>query len=137
MRPYHIIYICAAVAFCACTADRKSTPAPLSHNDTAVIADTALNTNAKEKRHSEEEAARVFIEQARKLYAEGRYADALARIDTMRRRHPTAIDARKVALLLHDSIKIRDAANHNDGDTREHFYRNKLQHDRKMVSGKK
>ena len=130
MRLYNIniIYIALAATLCSCQPKAPST-APTPQTTDSAGANTAPTDTLQTRRQRDEAAAQRFIEEARKLYAGGQYADAEARLDSLRRQHPHAINARKVALLLQDSIKIKEAANHDDRALREKFYEQKLRND--------
>lgn len=54
---------------------------------------------------SKEEAAK-WLDDARQMYSEQRYEDALAAIDSLRTRCPEAIDERKQAVTLEQDIEL-------------------------------
>ena len=69
----------------------------------------------------------AMLREARQLYAEARYDAARDTILSLRRRFPMALDARRQAILLMDSIELQLA----EGDTlKQEFFRRKLEHDR-------
>lgn len=70
----------------------------------------------------------AMLTEARQLYAEGRYEACRDSIVSLRRRFPTALEARRQAILLMDSVELQLAL--AEGDTlRTEFYRRKLEHD--------
>ena len=78
-----------------------------------------------------EEQGALMLREARSLYASGQLSAARDTILSLRQRFPMAIEARKSAILLLDSIELQDAA----GDTlKEEFYRRKLAFDLKELS---
>ena len=73
-----------------------------------------------------EQQGAAMLTEARQLYFEGRYEACRDSILSLRRRFPTAIDARRQALLLMDSVELQLA----EGDTlKQEFFRRKLQFD--------
>ena len=75
-----------------------------------------------------------MLDEARQLYVSGQYATARDTILSLRKRFPTALEARKAAILLKDSAEIQLA----EGDTlKQEFYRRKLEHDLKEFENRK
>lgn len=75
---------------------------------------------------TDEEQGRKMLEEARACYAKGNYTAARDTILSLRNRFPLALDSRREAILLLDSVELQEAK----GDTlKEEFYRRKLQYD--------
>lgn len=75
---------------------------------------------------SEAEQGTIMLNEARQLYSEGRYAAARDTILSLRKNYPTALEARRQAILLMDSIELQLA----EGDSlKQEFFRRKLEHD--------
>ena len=75
---------------------------------------------------SEAEQGEALLNEARLLYSEGKYAAARDSIESLRKRFPTAIEARRQAILLMDSVELQLA----EGDSlKQEFFRRKLEHD--------
>ena len=80
-----------------------------------------------------EQQGRQMLREARQLYADGNYEASRDTILSLRRRFPTALDARRQAILLMDSIELQLA----QGDSlRTEFFRRKLEHDLKGLGNK-
>ena len=78
-----------------------------------------------DKPDPEQQGAQMLCE-ARQLYAETRYDAARDTILSLRRRFPMALDARRQAILLMDSIELQLA----EGDSlKQEFFRRKLSFD--------
>ena len=76
---------------------------------------------------TEEELGRQMLAEARACYAKGDYSAARDTISSLRRRFPLALESRREAILLLDSVELQDAK----GDTlKEEFYRRKLLFDK-------
>lgn len=75
---------------------------------------------------TDEEQGAQMLTEARTLYAQGQYAPARDTIVSMRRRFPLAIEARKAAILLMDSLELQLA---EDDTLKQEFFRRKLEHD--------
>ena len=74
----------------------------------------------------EVEQGQQMLSEARQLYADGNYSAARDTILSLRKRFPTALDARRQAILLMDSIELQLA----EGDSlKTEFFRRKLMHD--------
>ena len=56
-----------------------------------------------------QEEAEELLRQANERFEKGDYADALSRIDSLRRIYPNAIDTRKKALKLYQDIELKQA----------------------------
>ena len=79
---------------------------------------------------SEEEQGQQMLREARELYADGQYGAARDTILSLRQRFPKAFEARTEAILLMDSIELKDA----EGDTlKQEFYRRKLSFDKERL----
>lgn len=65
---------------------------------------TACSGNNKQQQEAEN-----LLEQASSLYEEGRFPEAKASIDSLRKRYPHAIDVRKKALKLGWEIELKEA----------------------------
>ena len=77
---------------------------------------------------SDEEMGQRMLSEARNAYIEHDYAAARDTILSLRKRYPMALETRRQAILLMDSIELMDA----QGDTlKVEFFRRKLEHDRK------
>ena len=82
----------------------------------------------------EVEQGEAMLLEARQLYAAGNYSAARDTILSMRQNFPTAIEARRQALLLMDSVELQLAK----GDTlKEEFFRRKLAFDKEGLKNKK
>lgn len=88
---------------------------------------------------SDADAARM-LQDARTALGHKRYAAARDTILAMRRRHPEAIEARRRAILLLDSVELSAAADSMRGatgaewerlDVKRQFFERKLQEDKK------
>lgn len=78
----------------------------------------------------EQQGAEMLAE-ARALYGQAQYASARDTILSMRTRYPMALEARRAAILLMDSIELQLAK----GDTlKQEFYRRKLAHDKEQAT---
>ena len=74
-----------------------------------------------------EQQGAAMLGEARQLYASGQYATARDTILSLRKRFPMALEARKTAILLMDSVEIQLA----EGDTlKQEFYRRKLEQEK-------
>jgi len=80
----------------------------------------------KDNTPTDEEQGAVMLVQARQAYQSGDYSASRDTILSLRKRFPLAIEARKQAILLLDSVELMDA----EGDSlKQEFFRRKLQHD--------
>ena len=81
---------------------------------------------------SEETLGMMKLDGARALYAQGNYAAARDAILSLRKNHPTALEARRQAILLLDSVELQLA----EGDSlKQEFFRRKLLHDIQEIGG--
>lgn len=69
-----------------------------------LILMTACGGNNKQQQEAED-----LLTQANSLYEQGRYPEAKASIDSLRKLYPNAIDARKKALKLSWEIELKEA----------------------------
>ena len=77
---------------------------------------------------SDEEKGQRMLSAARNAYIEHDYAAARDTILSLRKRYPLALETRRQAILLMDSIELMDA----QGDSlKVEFFRRKLEHDKK------
>ena len=77
---------------------------------------------------SDEEMGQRMLSAARNAYIEHDYAAARDTILSLRKRYPLALETRRQAILLMDSIELLDA----QGDSlKVEFFRRKLEHDKK------
>ena len=76
-----------------------------------------------------EQQGQQMLTEVRQLYADGNYAAARDSILSLRQRFPMALEARRQAILLLDSVELMDAKQQQD-TLKSEFYRRKLQHDR-------
>ncbi len=82
---------------------------------------------------TDEEGGQQMLAEARACYASGNYTAARDTILSMRKRFPTAFEARQQAILLMDSVELQLA----EGDSlKSEFFRRKLEHDRKELKEK-
>ncbi|MBR0050087.1 MAG: hypothetical protein IJP74_12355 [Prevotella sp.] len=63
-----------------------------------------LTVSCGENRHKEADA---LLGKAKAFYEQGRYEDALATIDSLRKVFPNAIDTRKQALTLYQNVELK------------------------------
>lgn len=79
---------------------------------------------------SAEDMGQKMLQEARTAYAQGDYAAARDTILSLRKRYPTAFEARRQAILLMDSVELMDA----QGDTlKTEFYQRKLKFDTEKI----
>ena len=82
------------------------------------------------KEQTPEEKGQQVLNEARTAYAEGRFDAARDSILSLRLRYPMALEARRQAILLMDSVEYQLA----EGDTlKQEFFRRKLEHDIKNL----
>lgn len=90
--------------------------------------------------NAEEQGARM-LRQSREALARKSYSEARDTIMALRRRYPTAIEARRQAILLLDSVEMEaaldslsraDSADWERLDVKAKFYTRKLQEDQKQ-----
>lgn len=91
---------------------------------------------------NEEREAQQMLQQARSALRHRLYSEAKDSILSLRKKHPTAINARKQGILLLDSIELQAAADSltkaegNEWerlDVKRKFYERKLQEDQKRA----
>ena len=91
---------------------------------------------------NEEREAQQMLQQARSALRHRLYSEARDSILSLRKKHPTAINARKQGILLLDSIELQAAADSltkaegNEWerlDVKRKFYERKLQEDQKRA----
>ncbi len=79
-----------------------------------------------------EQQGQQMLTEARACYAQGNYAAARDSIMSLRKNHPTALEARRQAILLLDSVELQLA----EGDSlKQEFFRRKLLHDIQEIGG--
>ena len=79
-----------------------------------------------------EQQGQQMLTEARICYAQGNYAAARDSIMSLRKNHPTALEARRQAILLLDSVELQLA----EGDSlKQEFFRRKLLHDIQEIGG--
>ena len=72
-----------------------------------------------------------MLNEARAAYFQGNYEAARDSILSLRQNCPLALEARRQAILLMDSVEYQLA----EGDTlKREFFRRKLQHDRQSIN---
>lgn len=85
-----------------------------------------------ERKPDDEQQGQQMLTQARYAYIEHDYDAARDTILSLRRRFPMALEARRQAILLMDSIELMDA----QGDSlKTEFFRRKLEHDKLNIEG--
>lgn len=91
-----------------------------------LLAASLLLTLAACTKVDPEEQGRQMLCEARAAYTQGDYTAARDTILSLRQRFPKALDARRQAILLLDSVELKLA----DGDSlKQEFFRRKLEHD--------
>lgn len=88
--------------------------------------------SACHKKPNAEEQGQCYLKSARAALKANQITEAANFVDSLRRKVPTALNAREEAILLMDSINLADAqrATQPDSDLRVEFYRKKLEYDR-------
>lgn len=77
-----------------------------------------------------EQQGQQMLTEVRTLYAQGNYSAARDSIMSLRQHYPTALKARRQAILLLDSVELQLA----QGDSlKTEFYRRKLLHDKQEL----
>lgn len=85
------------------------------------------------RKPSDEEMGQLMLSAARNAYIEHDYAAARDTILSLRKHYPLALEARRQAILLMDSIELMDA----QGDSlKVEFFRRKLEYDKKGLEVK-
>ena len=114
----------------------------LSIKHTLAAALTRLLVMLSACASNEEREAQQMLQQARSALRHRLYSEARDSILSLRKKHPTAINARKQGILLLDSIELQAAADSltkaegNEWerlDVKRKFYERKLQEDQKRA----
>ena len=114
----------------------------LSIKHTLAAALTLLLVMLSACASNEEREAQQMLQQARSALRHRLYSEARDSILSLRKKHPTAINARKLGILLLDSIELQAAADSltkaegNEWerlDVKRKFYERKLQEDQKRA----
>lgn len=114
----------------------------LSIKHTLAAALTLLLVMLSACASNEEHEAQQMLQQARSALRQRLYSEARDSILSLRKKHPTAINARKQGILLLDSIELQAAADSltkaegNEWerlDVKRKFYERKLQEDQKRA----
>lgn len=114
----------------------------LSIKHTLAAALTLLLVMLSACASNEEREAQQMLQQARSALRHRHYSEARDSILSLRKKHPTAINARKQGILLLDSIELQAAADSltkaegNEWerlDVKRKFYERKLQEDQKRA----
>lgn len=114
----------------------------LSIKHTLAAALTLLLVMLSACASNEEHEAQQMLQQARSALHHRLYSEARDSILSLRKKHPTAINARKQGILLLDSIELQAAADSltkaegNEWerlDVKRKFYERKLQEDQKRA----
>ena len=114
----------------------------LSIKHTLTAALTLLLVMLSACASNEEREAQQMLQQARSALRHRLYSEARDSILSLRKKHPTAINARKQGILLLDSIELQAAADSltkaegNEWerlDVKRKFYERKLQEDQKRA----
>lgn len=114
----------------------------LSIKHTLAAALTLLLVMLSACARNEEREAQQMLQQARSALRHRLYSEARDSILSLRKKHPTAINARKQGILLLDSIELQAAADSltkaegNEWerlDVKRKFYERKLQEDQKRA----
>ena len=114
----------------------------LSIKHTLTAALTLLLVMLSACASNEEREAQQMLQQARSALRHRLYSEARDSILSLRKKHPTAINARKQGIILLDSIELQAAADSltkaegNEWerlDVKRKFYERKLQEDQKRA----
>ena len=114
----------------------------LSIKHTLAAALTLLLVMLSACASNEEREAQQMLQQARSALRHRLYSEARDSILSLRKKHPTAINARKQGILLLDSIELQAAADSltkaegnewERRDVKRKFYERKLQEDQKRA----
>ena len=81
----------------------------MKHNLFATLALAALMTLTSCDSNGSRQTAETLLEEAGQLFSDGDYDRALAKIDSLRKIFPNAIETRKKALTLYQSISLKQA----------------------------
>ncbi|MDD6112009.1 MAG: hypothetical protein PUB65_07060 [Prevotellaceae bacterium] len=110
-------------------------------NTTAIIALAAALCLASCDGNGSRQKAEALLEEAGQLFSDGDYDRALAKIDSLRKVFPNAIETRKKALTLYQSISLKQAQEdlaHTDSILQElthdyNYQKAKVDKDREML----
>ena len=110
-------------------------------NTTAIIALAAALCLASCDGIGPRQQAEALLEEAGQLFSDGDYDRALAKIDSLRKVFPNAIETRKKALTLYQSISLKQAQEdlaHTDSILQElthdyNYQKAKVDKDREML----
>ena len=110
-------------------------------NTTAIIALAAALCLASCDGNGSRQKAEALLEEAGQLFSNGDYDRALAKIDSLRKVFPNAIETRKKALTLYQSISLKQAQEdlaHTDSILQElthdyNYQKAKVDKDREML----
>ena len=110
-------------------------------NTTAIIALAAALCLASCDGNGPQQQAEALLEEAGQLFSDGDYDRALAKIDSLRKMFPNAIETRKKALTLYQSISLKQAQEdlaHTDSILQElthdyNYQKAKVDKDREML----
>lgn len=80
-----------------------------TRNITAAFAACALMLLASCGDNAADREAGAMLEQAQEQFEKGNYAGAVTTIDSLRKKYPNAIDARKKALKLYQTVELKRA----------------------------
>ena len=113
----------------------------MKHNLFATLALTALITLTSCDGNGSRQTAETLLEEAGQLFNDGDYDRALAKIDSLRKVFPNAIETRKKALTLYQSISLKQAQEdlaHTDSILQElthdyNYQKAKVDKDREML----
>lgn len=100
---------------------------------TYIIVAIALLLSSCAKSPNDDEQGQRMLNEARAAYAQGNYAAARDTIMSLREHYPRALDARRQAILLLDSVELKEAQQQQDSLKTEFFLR-KLEYDKREQS---
>ncbi|MGN0280753.1 MAG: hypothetical protein ACI4B3_00440 [Prevotella sp.] len=81
----------------------------MKKNTLATLALSAIITLASCNGNGSRQTAETLLDEAGQLFSDGDYDKALAKIDSLRKVFPNAIETRKKALTLYQSIALKQA----------------------------
>ena len=113
----------------------------MKHKSFATLALAALMTLTSCDGNGSRQTAETLLEEAGQLFNDGDYDRALAKIDSLRKVFPNAIETRKKALTLYQSISLKQAQEdlaHTDSILQElthdyNYQKAKVDKDREML----
>ena len=113
----------------------------MKKNILATMALAAMFTLTSCDGNGSRQTAESLLEEARQLFSDGDYDRALAKIDSLRKVFPNAIETRKKALTLYQSISLKQAQEdlaHTDSILQElahdyNYQKAKVDKDREML----